>query len=154
MLLWKTLDINGKEITIKLKEVYLVPNLHQNILSLSAIFKQFPNATEIRRDENNLILKIKNSHIEFKLKNKLFKNGSKKEEFPIKVNVVKTTKEMISDEKFRAEHLTMAHLNSRDLAILLRSQGSKINNKTIKDFNCEDCLKKNPLSNAQNKPEE
>ena len=37
-LYWKTADkISGKEITIKLKKVYLVPNLYQNILSLSAI---------------------------------------------------------------------------------------------------------------------
>ena len=45
---WKTLDRNEKEITIKLKYVYLVPNLHQNILSLSALFKQYPNASKCK----------------------------------------------------------------------------------------------------------
>ena len=140
-ILWKLEDINGKGITIKLKNVKLIPALKNNLLSLSQIFEQFPNATEIKRDKKNLILKIKNSHIEFKLTNKLFKNSSKKEEFPIKVNVVKTTKESISIEKFRNEHLKMAHLNSQDLASTLRSQGFKISNKIIKDFICEDCLK-------------
>ncbi len=46
-LLWKTNDKNGKEITMKLKSVRAIPNLHQNILSLSAIFQQYQNATDI-----------------------------------------------------------------------------------------------------------
>ena len=37
---WKTRDkITGREITVKLKKVCVIPNLQQNILSLSAIFK-------------------------------------------------------------------------------------------------------------------
>ena len=71
---WKTTDKNGKEITIKLKGVRVIPNLHQNILSLSAIFQQYQNATEIKRDDKNLLLKIRNNEIEFKLQGKLFKN--------------------------------------------------------------------------------
>ena len=35
----------------------------------------------------------------------------------------------------------MAHLNSQNLATLLRSQGSKIENKIVKEFICEDCCK-------------
>ena len=65
---------------------------------------------------------------------KLFKNIDSKREFQINVNAVKTTN--ISETDFKNEHLKMAHLNSQDLAILLRSQGYKINNKTIKDFTC------------------
>ena len=65
---WKTNDKNGKEITIKLKSVRVIPNLHQNILSLSAIFQQYQNATEIRRDDNNFILKIRNNEIELSYK--------------------------------------------------------------------------------------
>ena len=37
---------------------------------------------------------------------------------------MKTTN--ITDEKFKMEHFKMAHLNSQDLAILLRSRGVKI----------------------------
>ena len=39
-LFWKTTEINGKDVTIKLKGVRVIPNLHQNILSLSSIFQQ------------------------------------------------------------------------------------------------------------------
>ena len=153
---WKTKDkISGKDITIRLNEVRVIPNLAQNILSLSAIFHQYPNATEIMRDKNNLLLKIRKDTIEFKLTEKLFKNISKESDSisvsvikttnlvsdSINLGAVKTTKENISIEKFRNEHLKMAHLNSQDLASVLRSQGYKISNKTIKDFNCEDCLK-------------
>ena len=69
-ILWKLEDINGKSITLKLKDVKLITELKNSLLSLSQIFEQFPNATEIKRDKKNLILKIKNSHIIFKLKNR------------------------------------------------------------------------------------
>ena len=137
-LLWKTLDINGKKITIILKKVCVIPTLHQNILSLSAIFKQYPNATEIKRDKNNLLLKIRNNTVEFQLKENLFKNL--KERNSINVNaVVKTTN--ITDEEFRMERIKIAHLNAQDLAILLRSKGIIVKNETIKKFNCEECCK-------------
>ena len=35
----------------------------------------------------------------------------------------------------------MAHLNAQDLAIILRSRGVKIENKTINNFTCDECLK-------------
>ena len=69
----------------------------------------------------------------------LFKNSAPTNS--INVNVIKTTKEIITDEKFRDEHLKMAHLNSQDLATLLRSKGFKIENKTINNFTCDECLK-------------
>ena len=50
---------------------------------------------------------------------------------------MKTTN--ITDEKFKMEHIKVAHLNAQDLAILLRSKGVKIENKIIKNFTCEDC---------------
>ena len=59
----------------------------------------------------------------------------------MKVNVIKTTKEIMSDEKFRDEHQKMAHLNSQDLAIWLRANGCKIKNEIIKDFTCNECSK-------------
>ena len=153
-LFWKTTEINGKDVTIKLKGVRVIPNLHQNILSLSSIFQQYQNATEIRRDDNNILLKIRNNEILFKLTDNLFKNLVKSDSINLSVvkttnlvtdsinlDAVKTTKENISIEKLRNEHLKMAHLNSQDLASALRSQGFKISNKIIKDFICEDCLK-------------
>ena len=39
-ILWKTIDKNQKAITIKLNNVRMVPNLKQNLLSLSALFQQ------------------------------------------------------------------------------------------------------------------
>ena len=133
MFFWKTLEINEKEIPIKFKYVYLVTNLHQNILFLSAIFKQSSNATEIRRDDNNLLLKIRNNEIEFKLKENLFKNLVKSDS--IIVNAVKTTKETCSMEKFTADHQKMAHLNSQDLASALRSQGFEISKNSWRQYN-------------------
>ena len=44
-----------KEDNNNIEKVCVIPTLHQNILSLSAIFKQYPNATEIKRDKNNLL---------------------------------------------------------------------------------------------------
>ena len=46
--------------------------------------------------------------------------------------MVKTTN--ITDEDFKMEHIKISHLNAQDLAILLRSNGIKIKNKTIKDL--------------------
>ena len=148
---WKTNDKNGKEITIKLKSVRVIPNLHQNILSLSTIFQQYQNATEIRRDDNNFLLKIRNNEIEFKLQGKLFKNlvGDSINLSAVKttnsvsdpINVVKAVKTTISNEEFKTEHIRMAHLNAQDLAIVLRSRGVKIENKTINNFKCDECLK-------------
>ena len=136
--LWRTTDINGKVIAIKIKNVKLIPKMTENLLSLSSIFTQYKNATEIERKNDDLILKIRNNQVRFKMSNKLFKNVDSKE-FPINVSAVKTTN--ISEDNFRMEHLRMAHLNSQDLAILLRSQGYKINDKTIKDFTCNECSK-------------
>ena len=70
---------------------------------------------------------------------KLFKNIDSKRKFPINVNAVKTTN--ISETDFKNEHLKMAHLNSQDLATLLRSKGLKIENRTIKHFTCNECMK-------------
>ena len=127
-----------KEDNNNIEKVCVIPTLHQNILSLSAIFKQYPNATEIKRDKNNLLLKIRNNTVEFQLKENLFKNL--KERNSINVNaVVKTTN--ITDEDFKTEHFKMAHLNNQDLATHLRSKGFKIENRIIKDFTCEDCSK-------------
>ncbi len=93
-ILWKVEDINGKGITLKLKDVKLIPELQNNLLSLSQIFKQY-KATEISRDKDNIRLKVKNNHLDFKLKEKLFKN-----EKSIEVNAaVKTTN--ITDEEFK-----------------------------------------------------
>ena len=72
---------------------------------------------------------------------KLFKNepDNKKDKiFSTNVKAVKTT---ISNEEFKTEHLKMAHLNSQDLAILLRSIGVKIENTTISNFTCDECSK-------------
>ena len=110
----------------------------ENLLSLSSIITQYKNATEIERKNDDLILKIRNNQVRFKMSNKLFKNVDSKE-FHINVSAVKTTN--ISEDNFRMEHLRMAHLNSQDLAILLRSQGSKIKNKTINNFTCDECCK-------------
>ena len=99
---WKTLDkVSGKEITIMLRKVYFVPKLNQNILSLSAIFIQYPTASEINRDKQNLILKIRNNTVEFKMSENLFKNDESKiqDEFLRKVNMVKTTNLSENDYK-------------------------------------------------------
>ena len=143
-IIWKLEDINGKGITLKLKDVKLIPALKNNLLSLSQIFNQY-KATELSRDKENIRLKIKNNNFDFKLKEKLFKNEIKKEN-SIEVNsAVKTTN--ISEDKFRMEHFRMAHLNSQDLAIVLRSKGFKIENKTISNFTCDECMKsKLPLN--------
>ena len=81
---------------------------------------------------------------------KLFKNEPDPKEFSNNVSAVKTTNitdedvkktTNISEENFRTEHFRMAHLNSLDLVILLRSRGVKIENKTINNFTCDECLK-------------
>ena len=114
---WKTLDKSGKEITIKLRKVYFVPNLHQNILSLSAIFIQFPTASEINRDKKNLILKIRTNITEIKIEENLFKNIPDKKQDKIFSTNVKAMKTTISEENFMTEHIKMADLNSQNLAI-------------------------------------
>ena len=133
-ILWKTVDKNNKQITIKLKNVRMVSNLKQNLFSLSALFQQYPSATEIARHNNNVIIRIKNKEIEFKLKNRLFQNQS----FLTKVKVIKTT---IQEKEFMQQHLKMGHLNCQDLAKLLRKENVKISNKIINDFTCESCSK-------------
>ena len=132
-ILWKTIDKNQKAITIKLNNVRMVPNLKQNLLSLSALFQQYPKAAEIYRNENNIIIKIRNNEIEFKLKDRLFQTL-----FQTKVKAVKTT---ISEKEFMHQHIKMGHLNIQDLAILLRKNGFKISNELIKNFICDSCLK-------------
>ena len=69
-ILWKTTDKNRKQITIKLNKVRFVPNLKTNLLSLSALFQQYPKASEIYRNNKNIIIKIRQNEIEFKLKDK------------------------------------------------------------------------------------
>ena len=110
----------------------------ENLLSLSSIFTQHKNATEIERKNDDLILKIRNNQVRFKMTNKIFKNVDPKE-FPINVNADKTTN--ISEDEFKKEHLKIVHLNSQDLAIWLRANCFIINNKTIKDYTCQECLK-------------
>ena len=62
-ILWKTTDINGKVITVKIKNVKLIPTMTENLLSLSSIFTQYKNATEIERKNDDLILKIRNNKV-------------------------------------------------------------------------------------------
>ena len=44
------------------------------------------------------------------------------------------------------QHIKMGHLNSQDLAKLLRKGGFKISNNIIKEFKCEACLKSKSTS--------
>jgi len=134
--LWKTTDKNRKQITIKLNKVRFVPNLKTNLLSLSALFQQYPKASEIYRNNKNIIIKIRQNEIEFKLKDKLFVNNPENI-FSVNVKAVKTT---ISEEDFKQEHIRMGHINAQDLAIMLRKESLKIKNDTIKNFKCETCL--------------
>jgi len=42
----------------------------ENLLSLSSIFMQYKNATEIKRENDDLVLKIKNNQVRFKMTEK------------------------------------------------------------------------------------
>ena len=94
-ILWKTKDINGKSITVKIRNVKLIPTMTENLLSLSSIFEQYKNASKIDGEKDHINLKIRNNTIKFKLSNMLFKNmeDNKRENFLTSTNVkaVKTT---------------------------------------------------------------